>query len=108
MAMPLPPCENPSWISSRYCSQALVDGLRLGAVIMTDSAPESVITSLAGFGDFRGEGSSKKQRSRRTRLRFLESRAPEMKVAKRLYRIARDRMTIADSEKNYGRLATGV
>ena len=61
MAMALRPRDSPTSIVSRYGSQALDDGLRPGrgvgggATRPANSAPNSVITSLAGFA----EGGSK-------------------------------------------------
>src|SRR3954447_12182917 len=51
--MALRPRESPKWISSLYASQALAERLRsegdCETDIVADPAPESVITSLAGF-----------------------------------------------------------
>src|ERR1035441_9671785 len=51
MAMALRPRASPSSISSRYGSQALAEGLRVGGTAGTGAgfAPGSVIASLAGF-----------------------------------------------------------
>ena len=47
IAMALRPFDNPTSMVSRYGSQALADGLRPAGV--ANSAPKSVVTSLAGF-----------------------------------------------------------
>src|SRR5947209_12633312 len=47
--MELRPCESATSMASRWTSQALADGLRLGCI--ANSAPKSVVTSLAGFAE---------------------------------------------------------
>ncbi len=51
--MALRPCDNASSINSRYGSQVLAEEQQNGGgeagAILSDSAPKSVITSLAGF-----------------------------------------------------------
>ena len=57
MAIALRPGESPNSIVSRYGSQALAvglrpgDGLSGGTAGLANSAPKSVITSLAGFAE---------------------------------------------------------
>jgi hypothetical protein len=44
----LRPCDSPSWIVSRYSSQALADVWRLSST-GTSGGTRSVVTSMAGF-----------------------------------------------------------